>query len=242
MWARSGVTPSGSPNAATGLVIVAGLRFAAYHGAKVASILTSPIAIGIPGPSPERAPLVLDMATSVTAWGRIGQAAATASQFPEAQRSMPPASTRPIPAKSPPCFPFGGRRAGVFRSCSNLTGVLAGTPIIGALGRDSAAKTPIQNAMVVGFNIAAFRALTDYRRDIEDLVQAVKAILRRDVSMSRCCPVSAAIEKLNCVEGREFHYQSGFGPIFVRSRKSSVSSRSELVKNRFSLNWPAAGT
>src|SRR6202030_711009 len=48
------------------LVMVAGPLFMAYHGAKVTSLATSPIAIGIPGPE-DRDPLVLDMATSVTA-------------------------------------------------------------------------------------------------------------------------------------------------------------------------------
>jgi L-2-hydroxycarboxylate dehydrogenase (NAD+) len=49
----------------------------------VASIGTSPIAIGIPGPGPQDAPLVLDMATSVAAAGRIRQAAAEGKAIPE---------------------------------------------------------------------------------------------------------------------------------------------------------------
>ena len=40
------------------LVILAGLPFMAYHGAKVAIIGTSPIAIGIPGPGLDAAPLL----------------------------------------------------------------------------------------------------------------------------------------------------------------------------------------
>src|SRR5215472_9867624 len=44
------------------LVMVAGPLFMAYHGAKVTSLGTSPLAIGIPGPDGDD-PLVLDMAT-----------------------------------------------------------------------------------------------------------------------------------------------------------------------------------
>src|SRR3974390_1989384 len=65
------------------LVIVAGLPFMAYHGAKGASIGTSPIAIGIPAYGPEAAPLLLDMATSLTSSGRIRQAAAEGKTLPE---------------------------------------------------------------------------------------------------------------------------------------------------------------
>src|SRR5262249_31211863 len=60
----------------------AGPPLMAYHGAKVTSLATSPIAIGIPGPE-ARDPLVLDMATSVTAAGRIRQAAAEGKPIPE---------------------------------------------------------------------------------------------------------------------------------------------------------------
>jgi LDH2 family malate/lactate/ureidoglycolate dehydrogenase len=95
----------------------------------VASIGTSPIAIGIPGPGPQDAPLVLDMATSVA-------------------------------------------------EC--LTGILAGTPIIAPLASASGAKAAIQNAMIIVFNIANFRSLTDYRRDIQQLKEVVKALPRRD--------------------------------------------------------------
>src|SRR5262249_27076561 len=58
------------------LIILGGMPIMAYHGAKVRSIGTSPIAIGVPGPAPDDPPLLLDMATSMAAAGRIRQAAA----------------------------------------------------------------------------------------------------------------------------------------------------------------------
>jgi ureidoglycolate dehydrogenase (NAD+) len=54
-----------------GLIMGAGPAFVAYHGARVASLGTSPIAIAVP--SGDR-PIVLDMATSVISNGTILQA------------------------------------------------------------------------------------------------------------------------------------------------------------------------
>src|SRR5262245_36527393 len=65
-----------------GMIILGGLPFMAYHGAKVAGIGTSPIAIGVPGPDPDGPPVLLDMATSVAAAGRIRQAAAEGNPIP----------------------------------------------------------------------------------------------------------------------------------------------------------------
>src|ERR1700748_3483977 len=65
------------------IVMLAGLTFMPYHGAIGASIGTSPIAIGIPGPDPQGAPLLLDMSTSVTAAGRVQPAAAEGKAIPE---------------------------------------------------------------------------------------------------------------------------------------------------------------
>jgi ureidoglycolate dehydrogenase (NAD+) len=163
------------------IVIVAGLPFMAYHGAKVASIATSPIAIGIPGPDPEGAPLVLDMATSVLASGRIRQAAAEGISIPEGVAIDAQGNPTTDARHAATVLPLGGAKgSGLSLMFECLTGILAGTPIIATLGRMSGAKAPIQNAMIIVFNIANFRPLTDYRRDIQQLKETVKGLPRRD--------------------------------------------------------------
>jgi len=163
------------------LVIVAGLPFVAYHGAAVASIATSPIAIGIPGPAPEDAPLVLDMATSVMTSGRIRQAAAEGKPIPEGAAIDADGKATTDAIRAATLLPLGGAKgSGLSLMFECLTGILAGTPIIATLGSMSGAKTPIQNALIIVFNIANFRPLTDYRRDIQQLKQTVKALPRRD--------------------------------------------------------------
>jgi ureidoglycolate dehydrogenase (NAD+) len=163
------------------IVILAGLPFMAYHGAKVASIGTSPIAIGIPGPLPDDAPLLLDMSTSITSSGRIRQAAAEGKTIPEGVAIDAEGEPTTDPGRAAAVLPLGGSKgAGLSLMFECLTGILAGTPIIATLGGMSGAKAPIQNAMIIVFNIANFRSLADYRRDIQQLEQVVKALPRRE--------------------------------------------------------------
>ena len=61
------------------IVIAAGQTLMAYHGARVASLGTSPIAIAVPA---SNGPIVLDMATSTISNGKILQARVSNEQLP----------------------------------------------------------------------------------------------------------------------------------------------------------------
>ncbi len=162
------------------LIMVAGPPFMAYHGAKVTSLATSPIAIGIPGPE-DRDPLVLDMATSVTAAGRIRQAAAEGKPIPEG--AAIDADGRPTTdgAKAVTLLPLGGPKgSGLSLLFECLTGVLAGTPIITTLAGLTGPNLPLSNAILIVVNIANFRPLADYRRDVGLLIEVVKGLPRRE--------------------------------------------------------------
>jgi ureidoglycolate dehydrogenase (NAD+) len=101
------------------LVMVAGPRFMAYHGAKVTSLATSPIAIGIPGPDGVD-PLLPDMATSVTAAGRIRQAAAAGKPIPEGTAIDADGQPTIDAARAATLLPLGGPK-GSSRSYSNAS-------------------------------------------------------------------------------------------------------------------------
>jgi ureidoglycolate dehydrogenase (NAD+) len=163
------------------LVIVAGLPFVAYHGARVASIATSPIAIGIPAPGPEGAPLLLDMATSVTTGGHVSQAAAEGKPIPEGAAIDVDGKPTTDASKVKTLLPIGGAKgSGLSLMFECLTGILVGTPIVATLGRASGAKAPIQNAMIIVFDVASFRSLAEYRSDVQQLSEFVKALPRRE--------------------------------------------------------------
>ena len=104
------------------IVMVAGPPFMAYHGAKVTSLGTSPIAIGIPGPE-ERDPLVLDMATSMTAagshppGGRGRRSRSAKALAIDADQDVRP----PIPPRPRRCCRSAGQRGQACRCCSNAS-------------------------------------------------------------------------------------------------------------------------
>jgi ureidoglycolate dehydrogenase (NAD+) len=78
-------------------------------------------------------------------------------------------------------LPIGGAKgSGLSLMFECLTGILAGTPIFAALANAGGAPRPIQNATIVALNIASFRALPDYRADIDRLEAKVKSLPRRD--------------------------------------------------------------
>jgi LDH2 family malate/lactate/ureidoglycolate dehydrogenase len=162
------------------LVMVAGPLFMAYHGSKATSLGTSPLAIGIPGPDGGD-PLVLDMATSLTAAGRIRQAAAEGRPIPDGAAIDKDGNPTTDAAKATTLLPLGGPKgSGLSLLFECLTGVMAGTPIITTIAGLTGSKVPMQNAMVIAFNVANFRPLPDYRRDIGLLIEVVKGLPRRD--------------------------------------------------------------
>src|SRR5262249_37415220 len=155
------------------IVINTGPPFMAYHGAKVTSLGTCPLAIGIPGSGDE--PLVLDMATSVTAAGRIREAAAQNRPIPAGAAIDAEGRPTTDASKVGTLLPLGGPKgSGLSLLFECLTGILAGTPILTARAGLTPARPAQQNAMVIAFNVANYRPLADYRHDVGLLGQLVK--------------------------------------------------------------------
>jgi ureidoglycolate dehydrogenase (NAD+) len=161
------------------IVIVTGPPFMAYHGAKVTSLGTCPLAIGIPGAGEE--PLLLDMATSVTAAGRIREAAAQGKPIPAGAAIDADGKPTTDASKAATLLPLGGPKgSGLSLLFECLTGILAGTPILTARAGLTARRPAQQNALVIAFNVANFRPLADYRHDVGLLAQLVKGLPRQD--------------------------------------------------------------
>ena len=164
------------------LVILAGLPFMAYHGAKGANVGTSPIAIGIPGADPQGAPLLLDMSTSVTAAGRVWQAAAEGKAIPEGLAIDADGKPTTDPAQAAAMLPLGGAKgSGLSLMFECLTGILAGTPILAALASGQGASGRNSECHDHCLQHRELPCLgQEYRRDIQQLKTTVKALPRRD--------------------------------------------------------------
>jgi ureidoglycolate dehydrogenase (NAD+) len=160
------------------LIAVAGVPLMAYHGARVRSVSTSPLAIGIPAAD---GALVLDMATSVAALGRLVQARARGEPIPPgwaiSEDGTP--STDPKSAAIP--LPLGGPKgSGLSLMFELMAGVLSGAPVLApALGPEHRGRHT-QNAFILALDVAAFRVPGDFVADVDDLIGVLKALPARE--------------------------------------------------------------
>jgi ureidoglycolate dehydrogenase (NAD+) len=160
------------------LIVGAGPAFVAYHGARVASLGTSPIAIAVPSGT---GPIVLDMATSAISNGKILQALATGAQLPPGAVLTRDGAPTTDPAKAEILLPLGGPKgSGLALMFEMLASVLAAAPIQAlALGPQKRRRF-LQNSAVLAIDIANFRPLADFARDADMLAALLKALPRQD--------------------------------------------------------------
>jgi ureidoglycolate dehydrogenase (NAD+) len=159
-------------------IAVAGIPLMAYHGARVRSISTSPLAIGVPT---GRGPLVLDMATSVAALGRLVQARAAGESIPDgwaiAEDGAP--TTDPKTAAIP--LPLGGPKgSGLSLMFEFMAGLLSGAPVLApALGPQRNSRHT-QNAFILALDVAGFRPPAEFADDADALVDVIKGLRPRE--------------------------------------------------------------
>ena len=119
------------------ILMGAGPTLMAYHGTRVASLSTSPIAIAVPSGN---GPILLDMASSAIANGKILQARNTGEALPEGTVLTADGEPTTDPKKAEILLPLGGPKgSGLGLMFEMLASVLASAPIQArALGRGKA--------------------------------------------------------------------------------------------------------
>jgi ureidoglycolate dehydrogenase (NAD+) len=160
------------------VIAVAGVPLMAYHGARVRSVSTSPLAIGIPS---GREPVILDMATSVAALGRLVQARAAGDPIPDGWALAEDGTPTTDPKKAAIPLPLGGPKgAGLSLMFEFLAGLLSGAPVLApALGPERRVRHT-QNAFVLALDVAGFRAPTEFKADADELIDIIKRLPARD--------------------------------------------------------------
>jgi ureidoglycolate dehydrogenase (NAD+) len=156
----------------------AGPPMMAYHGARIPSVSTSPIAIGIPR---RGEPLFLDMATAVAALGRIKQSREGSGPLPEGMALDASGSPTTDPAKAAIAMPLGGAKgSGLALMFECLASLMAGVPILSqAIGPQGDGRHR-QNALVIAIDVAKVCDLGTYQNEVERLAQTLKALPRRE--------------------------------------------------------------
>jgi len=155
----------------------AGPTLMAYHGARVASMATSPIAIAVPS---GKGPIALDMATSTISNGKILQARATGGALPPGT-VLTAAGEPTIDAKDAEILlPLGGPKgSGLAFMFEMLASVLAAAPIQAPALGPQKRTLHTGNTAMLAIDIETFRPLIDFKTDADALAAVVKALPRQ---------------------------------------------------------------
>ncbi|MDH7796602.1 MULTISPECIES: Ldh family oxidoreductase [unclassified Beijerinckia] len=161
------------------IVLGAGTPLMAYHGAKVPSLSTSPLAIAVPGgPS---GVTMLDMASSIASNGRLRLAQRNNEQLPPGMALDAQGAPTTDPAKALIPLPVGGPKgAGLALMFECLTSVMAGAPLLTAMLAPGKKAWHTQSQMVIAIDISKFRPVEDYASDIDLLDGIIHALPRLD--------------------------------------------------------------
>ena len=139
---------------------------------------TNPIAIAVPGMT--EPPIVLDMATTVAAYGKVKTAAQRGEEMPEGWMIDRQGQPLTDPNKSGDGFlmPIGGPKG---YGLALMFGLLAGTLNGAAFGKDvvdfnSDFKTPTNTGQfIVAINIAAFSDVETFKQSVDAIYRTMKA-------------------------------------------------------------------
>jgi LDH2 family malate/lactate/ureidoglycolate dehydrogenase len=149
----------------------------AAWGALDMLLSTNPIAVGVPaGAEP---PIVLDMATTVAAYGKVKTAAQRGETMPEGwmiDRQGKPL-TDPKRANEGLLLPIGGYKG---YGLALVFGLLAGTLNGAAMGRDvvdfnNDDTSPTNTGhVIVAINVAMFRELNEFKASVDQLIRDIR--------------------------------------------------------------------
>ncbi len=161
------------------LVIAAGVGPMAFHGARVVSMGTNPIAIAVP--TGKGAPMVFDMATSTISNGKIVQARTTGAPLPPGTVLTASGEPTTDPKQAEILLPLGGAKgSGLSLMIEMLASVLTAAPIYArVLGAEKLTNNQANLAMLA-LDVASFRPLADFEHDADELIGILKGLPRQE--------------------------------------------------------------
>ena len=159
----------------------------AYFGARKAGVSNAPLAIAVP--TVKHPPLILDMASSIAAAGKIKQAQDAGQPIPADWALSKDGKPTTDPATADLLLPLGGPKgSGLALMLECITGILSGAPALERMVSGKEPRKHRQNAMVIAIDIAAFADPATFRAEADALADAVKALPRLDESAEILMP------------------------------------------------------
>ena len=161
-----------------GLAIVCSPPNMAPYGARVAGVHNSPIAIAVP--AKKHRPLVLDMATSVAAGGKVSLAADKGIPLPLGWALDKDGNPTTDPKQVAALLPFGGAKAsGLALMFECLSSLMVGNPLLESVLMGGERK-PTQNSIVAAINIGMFTDVEEYKAHVDKVIEGIKALPTAD--------------------------------------------------------------
>jgi len=177
-----------------GLTFVCNPPNMAPYGAKTVGIHNSPIAISVP--AKRHHPLILDMATSVVAAGKITLALDKGVPIPVGWATDKDGKPTTDPKQAAVLLPFGGfKGSGLSIMFECLSSIMMGNPLLepALFGQEVGAPSPgkkskvigertglhirhIQNSVVAAVDISTFTDVEGYKEHIDNLIDGLKAL------------------------------------------------------------------
>jgi LDH2 family malate/lactate/ureidoglycolate dehydrogenase len=159
------------------IILAAGQTLMAYHGARVASLGTSPIAMAVPS---SNGPIVLDMATSTISNGKILLARASNEALPERTVLTAAGEATTDPRAAEILLPLGGAKgSGLSFMIEMLASVLGAAPIQARVLGPEKRKRHTANMAIIAIDVAAFRPPGEFVSDADMLAALIKALPRQ---------------------------------------------------------------
>ena len=158
------------------IVLVAGPPLMAAHGARVASLSTSPIAIAVPH---RGGPLVLDMATSVVPFSRLRQARINKETIPLGWAITAEGEPTTDGTRAATPLPLGGAKgSGLALMSEVLTSLLLGNPIVAEYLDPAGDHHHRHNALLIVMQVSRFLPAEKFEDELTRLLATLAGLPR----------------------------------------------------------------
>ncbi len=159
-----------------GIAIVCNPPNMAPHGARAVGVHNSPIAICVPGK--RHRPLMLDMATSVAARGKLDLALDKGASIPLGWALDKDGKPTTDPKVAAILLPAGGSKgSGLALMFECLSSLMVGNPLLEpALQKKPGATTHRQNSVVAAIDIGTFTDVEAYKAHVDTVADELRAL------------------------------------------------------------------
>jgi ureidoglycolate dehydrogenase (NAD+) len=157
-----------------GIAFVCSPPNTAPYGARVPGVHNAPIAIGVP--AKKHRPLLLDMATSVAAGGKVMLARDKGVAMPLGWAIDKQGNPTTDPAEVGALLPAGlYKGSGLAIMFESLSGIMVGNPLLGPV-LSGGQRPNAQNSVVAAIDIGVFTDIEAYKADVDTLIEGLRAL------------------------------------------------------------------